>query len=241
MRVIMEEAVFSARRTDQLRLQSFFPSPQLVPYGYQIVLLTEAMRINSQPTDEIIESLRRWLWRTAYTGYFSGARDSDVRKALEVVRGLARGSELTAQEEIVDTLPNRFDYRAARSKLIVLRLAEQRPQNSVGIPLDTRTVLNAYNARAILQLIAGSKVADKSASGPVNRFIVSPDEGRAFRQNLLSAAANESFLKSHAISPAAAAALDREDYQGFLALRRQTLIELERAFVEPLGLRYASE
>ena len=46
------------------------------------------------------------------------------------------------------------------------------------------------------------------------------------------------FLHSHAISKIAAQALKQSDYHKFLLERRQTLIELEKYFIQPLGLDY---
>jgi hypothetical protein len=71
---------------------------------------------------------------------------------------------------------------------------------------------------------------------------VSPKDHSIFRHHLLEQTEwSQAFLKSHAISSNAANALKQGDYDNFLQERRKTLIDLEKEFIQPLGLDYEEE
>jgi hypothetical protein len=195
--------------------------------------------------------LSDWLWYTTYTGFFLGARDNDVKEALEEVRRLADGHIPlfdSSNREKVESLPRRFDFRSARSKALILRLAELNPKSPAGGNIKIEECFRNAGSESVVQLISARLFPDARISGPENRFIVPPNDAAAFRRTLLPAGAfllceftdNFDFLKSHAISPEASVALSREDYGSFLDIRRATLIGYERDFVTRLNLDYSS-
>ena len=57
-------------------------SDRLLPYGLQLVLLGEFFRLCPQPTDNVVELLRRWFWVTSFTGWFGGVNTAQVTHAL---------------------------------------------------------------------------------------------------------------------------------------------------------------
>jgi len=213
-------------------------SPQMLPYGYQSVLLAEAIRANHLPNDTVSQELQNWLWRTAYTEEFSGINEANMQRILEDILSIAKGKaykigKLTAK---IAPLPKQFHFKSSRAKLLALRLAELKPQSIDGKPLKSGEQLALHSRYAILRLISGD-------SSPENCFIVKPQTFSKFRAYLLTPSKTwaHDFLRSHAISKTAAQALKQGDYDKFLAERRNTLIKLEKSFIQPLGLDYDSE
>jgi hypothetical protein len=211
-------------------------TPQMLPYSYQSVLLAEAFRTNPSPNNAVLKALSTWLWRTAYTEDLSGLNDANMQRALEEILSLANGEVYPASnlKEKIAPLPKRFNFNASRAKLLALRLAELKPQAINGELLPVGELLGLQGKNAILRLLP-------NLSSPENCFIVEPKAFFQFRDYLLKTEAKtweNDFLRSHAISDAAAQALKLHSYDQFLSERRQTLIELEKSFIQPLGLDY---
>jgi hypothetical protein len=117
---------------------------------------------------------------------------------------------------------------------LALRLAELKPQNLERKPFKVGQLLGNQGRHAIQRLIPGK------SSVTENCFIVEQKAFSQFRNDLLNPTKTwaDDFLHSHAISERAATALKQGDYERFLSERRNTLIELEKNFIEPLGLYY---
>jgi hypothetical protein len=224
------------------------PSPQFTPYSYQIVLLAEAFRENQHPDQDVCDALKRWLWRTTYTGYFLGARDRDVNSALEDIRSLARDgthSRVLSPREPVECLPKRYDFRSARGKAIIFRLAELGPKQEDATPINVRSAFLELGPNVMSQFIKPDKRNNFDTAGPENRFI-SPPTIRPQLFHLMSLPIAEYIydvpvLESHAIPQEAFRALSAGDKAEFLKSRRRRLVELEREYVESIGLTYTTE
>ncbi|MEN8216461.1 MAG: DUF262 domain-containing protein [Pseudomonadota bacterium] len=212
-------------------------SPKVLPYNYQSVLLAEALRANPLPNDAVSQELKNWLWRSAYTEAFIGINETKMANAVKEIISLAKGNvyKIGIKEKIAP-LPKKFNFSSSRSKLLALRLAELTPQAVDGKTLKVGELLGLHGRYAILRLISTS-------SAPENCFIVEPQAFTQFRNYLLKSQTiwKKDFLRSHAISDKAAQALKKGDKKSFLSERRETLIELEKEFIQPLGLDYDSE
>jgi hypothetical protein len=213
-------------------------SPKMLPYGYQLVLLVAVFRSNPHPNEEISQQLKWWLWRTAYLEKFSGINEANLQKALDDIRNLAKG-ETPVRGELTDKitpLPKRFILgTSSRAKLLALRWAERDPLDITGKSIDAGILLGLHGKEAILRFRSNN-------SSPENCFIVEPINSSKFRNYLLKPTDwHEDFFNSHAISPTAAHALKQGDYDNFLQERRKTLIDLEKEFIQPLGLDYKEE
>jgi hypothetical protein len=213
-------------------------SPEMLPYGYQSVLLSEALRVNPRPTKKVSQQLKNWLWRTAYTEELSSINEANLPRVLKQILKLAHGHAYTIGKAKMAPFPKNlnFNFSTARAKLLILRLAELKPQYSSGKPLEVGKLLALFGSRAILRLLPDY------ASVPENCFIVEPTDISKFRKTLLKPTKpwNEALFVSHAISNEAAQALKGGDYKKFLSLRQQKLIEIEKSFVKALGLDYES-
>jgi hypothetical protein len=224
-------------------------SPQMLPYSYQSVLLAEAIRANPLPNETVSQELKNWLWRTAYTEEFSGINEANMQRALDDILSLANGKiyNIGALKEKIVPFPKQFHFKSSRAKLLALRLAKLKPRQLSGKLLKAGELLGLHGNSAIIRLNSDYP------SLPENCFIFELKEASKFRNYLLNNRLNQNslfpslddwdhnFLDSHAISKKAAQALKQGDYNQFLSERRKTLIELEKSFIQPLGLDSESE
>jgi len=233
---ILDKVVANFIQVAKFLQQCGIDTPQMLPYSYQSVLLAEAIRENPSFNEELSQKLQNWLWRTAYTETFSGINETNMQRALDNILSLVKGDvyHIGKIEEKIAPLPKQFNFRSSRAKLLALRLVELKPQDINGKILNIRKLLGSQGRYVILRLIS------RYSSATENCFLVEPEKFSEFRNYLLKPTETWSldFLRSHAISEVAAQALQQGDYDRFLAERRNTLIELEKSFIQPLGLDY---
>lgn len=225
--------------------------PETLPYSFQIVLLADAIRLGTCQLDrplspKLEKDLSRWFWLTTYAEHFTGTSSTRLRKTLDhlhcvVLKGEdSRPADLSTKVGPV----KRFDPRAARSRAFALRLAELGPRNADGRANDAFQLLASEGRDAVPTLIPSREIESiASAKGPENRIIAHPKEIAQLRRLLRERTrdCDPEILRSHAIEPDAAEALARGDVPAFFAHRHRRLVDLERAFVEPLGLEYVDE
>ncbi len=244
---LVEEAGSSLRKAaDFLKECCGVYSPQMLPYSYQAVVLAEALRETPKPSASARTELANWFWKTTYTAYFLGARDKEVSEALRDTRSLAEGkrpAETSESRPMIDPLPRHHDFRNARSKAFLLRLAELAPQTPDGQSFDAKACLASHGARAAMQLLAPRESDLPGFSGPENRFLVQPEQAHAFRDYLVIGheVPSQSFLASHALDEDMLLVLRLQAFQRFLEMRRQRLLRIEAAFVDGLGLAVRRE
>ncbi|ATB29435.1 DUF262 domain-containing protein [Melittangium boletus] len=211
-------------------------SAELLPTRYQLILLADAMRTwrAAGSPAEVKRHLIRWFWLTTYGSTFRAVNGSKLQRLLLHLRRLASGETTQVADEIgpyIPSLPERFHYRSARSKVLALHLARLGPRSVSGQPIEGPTALLArHGADAIIPLF-------RNHSESANRILVRPDEAQAMREMLQGKTllrCSDEMLASHAISPEAANALYAQDIERFLALRGETLTALDNEFIKAL-------
>jgi hypothetical protein len=222
--------------------------PATLPYSFQIVLLAEAIRRGTKDltTEDLASKLERWFWLTTYTEYFASMSSTRLRKALEHLREVAEGKADVDPPDLVRTVHaiERFDFRAARSRAMALRMAELEPKTADGEVQGPFRLLAEHGRNAMPMLFPSREIEQHDLAERVeNRILVGPKGFVQLRRLLRDEAehGDPEIFRSHAIEPEAARELARGDRVEFLRLRRQRLIEIERSFVENLGLKYVIE
>lgn len=228
------------RAASFLRERCVIPTPDFVPYSYQAVLIAAALEHTPTLTNVQSDALYRWLWRTTYTALFLGARSQNINDALEKVRRIvAMGdADVVPSDDLVETLPSRFDFRAARSKALAARLAELEPRTFDGKVVDVRKLFEASGAAAIGQLLEPRRAVENT--GPENRFIYPPNiwpVDKVFA--LVDDSISQEVFRSQAIPESAVPLWRSHKFADFFVQRRECILELEGEFVTGLGLRYS--
>jgi hypothetical protein len=225
--------------------------PGTLPYSFQVVLLAEAIRVGTEGltkelSSEQLDRLQRWFWMTTYTEYFASMSATRLRKALEHLRRVVMEGLKPEPPDLptkVDAA-RRFDFRAARSRAIALRMADLDPRGLDGPVEDPYQLLAEHGRNATPMIFLSRAVGNRPlAEGAENRIVAHPRDAAELRRELREGASSLDpvILRSHAIDEDAAEALSAGDVVGFLRIRRQRLLEIEKDFVEPLGLEYVGD
>lgn len=222
--------------------------PATLPYSFQIILLSEALRhgtddLNRELPSELREKLQRWFWITTYTEYFASINSTRLRLELEHLQNVVTQGDkdpmppgLTSHK--VQAV-RRFDFRAARSRALALRLAEQSSE-----PETAYKLLAQHGKDAAPMLVPSRKIRKRELAGePANRIIIDPRDLSEFRRKTQddSQDVKAQRLRSHIISEKAHQALTDGDWVRFITMRRAEIDDIERVFVEDLGLEYVLE
>lgn len=102
---------------------------KLLPYGSQLIFITDFFNTIPNPTKEQIEQLKIWFWKTTYSGYFTIYSLSKVREAYNVFQKFLK-------QEIKDPVyndrpdipfnvaefPNKIYMGSVRAKALILFL-----------------------------------------------------------------------------------------------------------------------
>ena len=221
-------------------------SDRLLPYGLQLVLLGEFHRICPHPTDRAVDLLKRWFWVTSFTGWFGGVNTAQAKRALEEIRGLARG---TSEEfNVVDLdsqaqpFPDRFDARSARVRAFLLYLASLHPRSLQGGDLDPGALLSQLGTDALGYVWSNPDKSD-TVSSPANRLFVDAEHvGQAVgRLSELDDETLGTLLPTHGFSIDCIAQLRNGDRAGLLEARLETLIAGERKFMAERHVKLPTE
>jgi hypothetical protein len=223
----------------------------VLPFSYQLVGLSEAVRVNGGPLqDSVGEAIRKWFWVTTYSEHFTGASGSAIMRAIEHIRRIVRsrsrplrmpGRRVRLIAVIQPgmsrkvTPRTKFDFTSARGRAFALMLARCKPLNAMGGDIGADHLL-ADLGRKALQKICPEERADRLE----NRLVARSAEARLLREVICGVAGplKEKVLRSHAIPEEAAASLAGGDTQAFFDIRRKHLLEMEQTFVEDIGLEW---
>lgn len=215
-------------------------SDRLLPYGLQLVLLGEFHRLCPEPDSATVELLTRWFWVTSFTGWFGGVNTTQAKRALEEVRGVARGESDEFQIVNLNTpaqpFPDRFDARSARVRAFLLYLASLRPcslRGRDGRQLDPGALLSGRGTDAV-GYVWSVPDPQNLVSSPANRMFVDGDHvGQAIGAlEELDDDLLKTLLPSHGFPANCVMRLRNGDRAGLLEARLEALIVGERAFMD---------
>lgn len=225
---ILEHVASSLKRAILfLRERCGVPSPYMVPYAYQLILLADAFRVRPEPGEEVEKLLEGWFWLTTMGGSFAGISGYRLGLVAKDLRSMVRrGRPLWSfpRPFTYTPLPDKVDFKAVRIKGLALRLASR--QQEAG----TRVLIEQRN-RALLPLFPASKVVSRRLySSPGNRVLVNADEINSIREKALE---DPKLLPDdQIITDQARSYLYEDDHDSFIKTRKRDLEQEERAFID---------
>lgn len=252
---VLQEATDSLKAAARfLRDQCKVYGPAVLPYSFQIVLLADALRvgIGSQEgglSPSLSDALRRWFWLTTYTEHFAGISAVRLARTLGHLRDLATHGGDPEPPSLVRrvTFPRRFDFRAARSRAIALRLADLQADESPSPPWNPHQLLAEHGPNAMPMLIPSRELPQPSgAEGPENRVLIPPRHATEFRRSFGVPGTRRSLWDLFAEEEEGTSYDPRLhlldlglpwEPRELLMWRRERLRDLEQKFVELLDLR----
>ena len=212
------------------RRHAEIPHLRLLPRSIPLVVLTRFFALYPDPSPRTLELLTRWTWRTLLSTSFFDERTVLRHGVATIMEGDEEMSVqrllslVPRQRRAPYSLPARFDARAAESRLAILGLASLHPlEVERALPVDVAALIEKDDVSAFRRILPTD---DKLGSSPANRILL-PGSGSARKEiadHVEEHGAGSPVLRSHALSPAAVAALVERDTKDFIA-ERGSLIE----------------
>lgn len=210
------------------------PRLDLLPYAFQLILLTDVFRTRPDITDDQIDHITSWFWTTTYGEYFAGMSGDRVEKARkDLLYGIDQDHwELTHFDPFeVRALNRKFDFRAVRAKAYAVRLSNIRDKYRSTKEKDN--LLDRYGRECLVQLLPRTSPKKAIYSSYANRFLVDPKTATHYRDRMLANELTTTELDSMLITEEMLSALDSNDHEKFLKLREEKISSAEKKFYEP--------
>lgn len=240
----VQEALPAIRRMlNFLDAHAEIPHLRLLPRSTPLPVLIRFFALHQDSKQRTLTLLARWTWRVLFgKGLFE--ERTLLRRAISAIGKDEEGSVqallglVSNQAPANFVLPSQFDARSADSRIALVGLAALKPRDFYdGTIIDMARLIEDYEIRAFRRIVttAGSLVRS-----PANRILsqglgVARREIAEIRESLWLRNTDE-VLRSHAISPAALAALKDDRAEDFLKERKDTLEKV----IDEFGKRLAA-
>ncbi|MBC2901626.1 DUF262 domain-containing protein [Streptomyces sp. PSKA01] len=246
----LEEAVKAAVEASKLAVDFLTthvrtPRATALPYYNQFAVLVEIFRQVPKATAAQYDAIERWFWLTASGEYFKGWNARQMADDREAVHSFASGR--TDEIEVSAGVPrsvlwrrNQFRATNAPSKLLGLLLAEAHPLDlRNGRRIDTDRALSWQNDKEFhhffpksflkkqgLNVSQANVCANLIMLSSVSNIAISDQPPSVYLKDLCETQGKETIRKRLAtclIDEDAFEAALRDDYEGFLRARSETL------------------
>lgn len=208
--------------------------PDLLPYAFQLILLTDAFRVRHDLTNDQKNRLVSWIWTTTYGEYFAGMSGDRIEKARkDLERGLETDDwSLTHFDPFeVKALYRKFDFRSVRAKAFALRLSDV---SSKATSSDKgHDLLTEYGRECLLQLLPRTNPNKVIYSSYANRFLVDPRQGGTSKEKLLSGQFTNDEMNRMLISQEMVRVISDGNHEEFIRLRTAEINAVEKEFYTP--------
>ncbi|WP_194822492.1 DUF262 domain-containing protein [Micromonospora sp. S-DT3-3-22] len=240
-----EVAVAARRAVDFLATQIGTPRAAALPYLNQFAPLVEVFRQVPKPTAAQFSAIHRWFWLTASGGYFKGWNSTQMLADCIAIAEFA--AKRTADIEISVAVPtsnfwrrNQFRADNAPAKLLALLLAYEQPLDlRTGQRIDVDKALSWDNdkefhhffprdflRRARYSTAQINVCANFIMLSSVSNIWISNQPPSRYLRDLCDTEGEAEVRKRAAtclVDADAFAAAQRDDFEGFLRARSETL------------------
>lgn len=211
---------------------------KLLPYPMQLIFIMEFFRQIQNPTENQLNDLKRWFWKTTYSNYYTINSLTNQRKAYEHFLKYLRGeetdilySENHAVREQTLGFPTAVRMDAVRNKALVLfclnhLYGEKKPED------DTYQI---------------TRIIRESPYSPANTIVFSsrqPDKDvKEILENLQKDGIERTkemndLLSKLLLSETAIAYIGQNKDEEFLVQREKDIMDAEEWFVQQIGMSY---
>lgn len=207
----------------------------LLPYPGQLIFISEYFRLNPDPTDAKLQSLKKWFWITTYSNYFTIYSISQLRTAYEIFCQFAKGEHddgiYKVNDDKFDTAkyPSKLNFTGVRPKALQLFylksiLGDDEPQDMEGIKeIFISSKKDRTPGNIILRL--SSEFDQDPDKKTVKNFINSDPD----------------ILEKHFITEEMVTLYNQEKIDDFVSQRDEYLKSKERDFVKTMEIiRYSN-
>lgn len=235
------------KTVDFLTTQICIPSDSIIPYANQVVVLSEIFRMLPTPNARGYSEIKKWFWRTASSGYFSGWNTGGMSRDQAAVAEFATGrvTELavpTNRPSLNIWIQKQFRSDSAHAKTLAIILAHHLPIDILtGQKIDVSKSLSWTNFKEYHHFFPRDYLKSKGVeTGLANSLCniimltsasnkrISNNPPSLYLEDVRRAAGSElnRWLTSNLISEAAFKAALNDDYDAFLNARSHTIDEV---------------
>lgn len=221
---LLNNAFVSLRKAvELLEKKAGVAQQELLPYTLQLVLLAIELS-KTTLTPDLENWYVRWFWMTGWSEVFASASYKQVKQEQDSLSN--KNQQVWTRNS---TLPERFDFRYARVRLFMLRLAKRHLYyNDSGQTVDGTLLLKQFGREALVKLFSNPTMASpnlkKLLQGVGNRFLLNPRQETEFKDKLMSSQdLKTELLKIHFIDQFAIDALRSGDLEGFISHRAKLM------------------
>lgn len=232
------------RTVDFLVTQIRIPSDSVIPYANQLVVLAELFRTCPKPTATQYAEIKKWFWRSAVSGYFSGWNTGNMARDKAAVQSFSDGTVAEIAVSAFKPSPKIWQQKVFRAdnshaKTLAILLAHNHPVDLLtGQKIDVTKALAWTNAKEYHHLFPRDFLKSCGVSGTdsnclanivmltsvSNKQITNRAPSDYLRDVQKAAGPNlPSWLHSNLISEAAFQAALADDYAMFIEERCRTI------------------
>jgi len=252
-REVIESSFRQIRRAaDKLGSLCGIYGPKALPYSWQLITLAicfpeDRSEFSGEESDRAI---RRWFWITTYGEVFGGVNsavyDRSKRALEDMMRGASGDETQMMQRDVAPRVraPQRFDFRAARSKACALAMAryQDKDVNGDGIQDVPSACDSHHRALASLGVSAMHTLTTTSKRSLWWHQVVVPEGTQVtqYRDALKRRADGTASNQDRTLLATIFVPEDKDgDVDALLEARRVALLRQEKEFVETIGLQWA--
>ena len=215
-----------------LRQHAAVPHLRLLPRSFVMEALGRFFAKHPEPRARSMDLLTRWVWRVFLADRAFDERTFRRRSVAAIIddeeASVQALLDLAPRERVVPSIPERFDARAARSRLAMLALVELSPRDlDDGRLIDVSKLLEQKGADSFRPIEPVRPKSPSALHSPSNRILL-PGRGSA-KQELLVYARNSNrsaeVLASHGIDEGGRLALTDGNAEAVSEARARVIVE----------------
>lgn len=232
------------RAIDFISTELSIPSINFLPYDFQLILLSYFFSNVSLPTPEMIDTLKKWFWKSSFSERYQGANETllenDLKDCKKLIAGDTNIFDFSLECTTKKLMRSEFKKGTAFSNAFVALLASKRPKNLMtGTLIDTNSALSIFNRKEFHHIFPKAflkqKSSDYTSNSVCNIVILSSYENKKIsakepfkyfqeiRCNLGSK--YHDVLESNLIPTDDVTGIKDNDYDFFLELRAELILD----------------
>lgn len=220
---------------------------RLLPYDTQLIFITEFFRLK-EPDKKDIENLKKWIWKTSYSNYFTIYSLSKQRKAFMKFKHYAEGKVNTIfyastpkEEFTTSSFPKEYrinfgSVRIKSSLLFMLNAYYRHSKETNNTEKEYRTGKLELNYINPIQKVIGSLFIKEEI---INEYkLLNYQSNNNLIENFVNNSLSENINKQFFISEEILDCFRFNQIEEGIELRTKLIKTQEKKFVEDLGIIY---
>ncbi|MBF0611782.1 MAG: DUF262 domain-containing protein [Magnetococcales bacterium] len=209
----------------------YVPIPELVPYVWQTILLTDTFRRHPNLAPEMLQGMKAWFWITTFSEMFEKLTGFQHRKLFNEFREMTNASEFKFSKTIPPphiNFNNNYIINSTIKRVVTIMLYKNYTTCTGNKDIDP--LIREKKANCLQRLFF-----QRSETG--NYFLIEASQRDQLMNTLMHKQIDDNLLKRHLISRYALASLQNDNRINFINTRSMDIQKFkEELLIECLGL-----